>query len=245
MAKSKNKKKQPKPKPIVLELRDVTFTSTTTKSVLLHGANLIVRQGELVMLRINRAQKCRDIASMLLGLNPPSNGEILFENQDWRGEDYDRHFAMRSRIGRVFEEQAWVQNFNVMENVTLASRHHRPRDKSVQQQVATWIERFKPKSKPFRRPGFVDAADLQVYQWIRALIGNPNLLILERPMNSVPNAMLAKLVEATNESRNRGAAVIWFTNNVPDRHDDFAKPRLDYQMVDGRFQPVAGESRDE
>ena len=245
MSKAKTKKKPPKPKPIVLQLRDVTFTSATTKSLLLRSANLTVRQGEMAMVRINRAQKCRDVASMLQGLNLPTSGEVLFENQDWQGEDYDRHFSMRSRIGRVFEDHGWVQNFNVMENITLASRHHRPRDKSIHQQVAAWIDRFQLKTKPFRRPGFVESADLQVYQWIRALIGKPNLLILERPMNSVPGGLLKKLVEATNETRSRGAAVIWFTSNVPDRSEDFDTPRFDYKLIDGDFRRIQGGSQDE
>lgn len=247
MAEPKQKKAEPLPKPVVLELRDVTFSSHTTNSIRLRDASLTVREGDLVAIRLTRSQKCRDVSSMLQGLGRPRSGEVLFQNADWKGDDFDRHFQMRSRIGRVFEDQGWIQNFNVLENVTLASRHHQPSatKKSVQEQVASWAERFNVFAMPFSRPSFVDPATLQVYQWIRALVGKPKLLILERPMNSVANSLLPKLVEVINEVRKQGTAVLWFTSDVRDLSDRLETPRIDYRLVDGQFQRVKEETHDE
>ncbi len=245
MAKTKKTKKEAKPKPVVLEIRNVYFASGTTNAVGLREANLTVREGDLVMLRMTRSQKCRDVVSMLQGLHHPSEGEVLFQNADWKGEDFDRHFQMRSRIGRVFEDQGWIQNFNILDNVTLASRHHRPSDSKIRQQVSSWAERFNVSAAPFSRPSFVDPAALQVYQWIRALIGKPALLILERPMNSVSITRLPKLIEVINEVRKQGAAVLWFTSNARDLSDDLDSPRVDYRLIDGELQRVKGETNDE
>ncbi len=205
----------------------------------------MVREGDLVMFRMTRAQKCRDLVSMLQGLHHPSKGEVLFQSADWKGDDYDRHFQMRSRIGRVFEDQGWIQSFNIVDNVTLASRHHRPSESGIRQQVATWAERFKVSAAPYRRPSFIDPAVLQVYQWIRALIGQPALLILERPMNAVPITRLPKLVEVINEVRKQGVAVLWFTSNATDLSDDLESPRVDYELIDDGLHRVDGRTNDE
>ena len=245
MTKTKDQTKEKKPKPVVLELRDVTFNSRTENSIRLRDASLVVREGDLVMLRMNRSQNCRDAASMLQGLQQPSDGDVLFGNQDWRGKDFDRHYEMRSRIGRVFDNHAWIQNFNVLENVTLASRHHRIADATINQQVDSWAERFNVPSVSHSRPSFVDPSVLQIYQWIRALIGEPTLLILERPMNSVSITRLNKFVEVINEVRKHGTAVVWFTSNVGDLSDDLESPKMDYKLSDGSLRKVTGGSDDE
>jgi ABC-type ATPase involved in cell division len=182
---------------------------------------------------------------MLQGLQQPTEGEVLFRNEDWLGEDLDRHFRMRSRIGRVFEDRAWIQNFNVLDNVTLASRHHRIADANINQQVKAWADRFDVAAISHHRPSFVDPTSLQIYQWIRALICKPALLILERPMNLVPTAKLSKLVDAINEIRKQGAAVIWFTSDVKDVDDGLRAPRIDYVLSDGNLRNLLGGSADE
>jgi len=234
-----------KPKPIVLELRNVTFRSGVVNSIQLRNASLVVREGDLVMFRMNRSQNCRDLASALQGLQQPIQGEVLFQNQDWQGKDFDRHYRMRSRIGRVFDNHAWIQNFNVLENVTLASRHHHISDASINEKVGTWAKRFNVPFISHSRPPFVDAPVLQTYQWIRALIGKPALLILERPMNSVLIGQLPKLVEAINDARKNGAAVIWFTSNVGDWSDQMDSPRVDYKLSEGNFRKLSAGSDDE
>jgi len=246
MSKSMAKgKSQAKPKPVVLELRNVTFSSGVTNSVRLRNASLVVREGDLVMLRMNRSQNCRDVASMFQGLRRPTEGDVLFQNQDCRGQDFDRHFRMRSRIGRVFEDHAWIQNFNVLENVTLASRHHHIADASINQRVRSWAERFNVPTVSHSRPHFVDASVLQAYQWIRALIGEPALLILERPMKSVLTDQLSKLIGAINDVRKNGTAVIWFTSNPSDLSDEMASPRIDYKLSKGKLHKLSVGSHDE
>lgn len=239
------KTNEPKPKPVVLELSNVSFTSGTTNSIGLREANLTVREGALVMLRMTRTQTCRDLASMLQGLHRPSQGEVLFQKANWKGDDFDRHYRMRSRIGRVFEDHGWIQNFNVLENVTLATRHHQPENTTVREQFDFWARRFNVSADPFSRPSFVDPAVLQVYQWIRAVIGKPALLILERPMNSVPVSRLPMLVELINEVRKRGAAVLWFTSNADNLSDDLESPRVDYKLTDSTLQKMMGDSGNE
>ncbi len=187
MSKAKRKpKKVSTSKPVVLEMRNVSFASRTAHSIGFRHVDLVLREGELTVMRIGRSNKCRDVASMLQGLHQPTEGEILFRNQNWLGNDYNRHYRMRSQIGRVFEDHAWIQHFNVLENVMLAGRHHRLATTAVELEVKSWTERLNVASVAYDRPAFVDPPVLQVYQWIRAMICKPALLILERPMNFVP-----------------------------------------------------------
>jgi phospholipid/cholesterol/gamma-HCH transport system ATP-binding protein len=219
-----------KTKPSVLELRDVTFVGKSEHSISLAEANLILREGELAVLHLDPLQNSREIASMMEGLIQPNDGKVLFQNEAWLGEDYERHFAMRSRIGRVFEGQAWIENLNVDENVILARRHHDETDATIDQDAQHWAERLGLTNLSQERPAFLAPSLLQIHQWIRAFIGKPALLILERPMRSVSLSLLPKFIEAVDDLRRRGTSVFWFTNNHAVVTENLSPPLFHFEV---------------
>ena len=198
-------------KAVVLELRDFTFHGNSENAVRFNDINLIVREGELVFIQVDPTYKSREFVSVIQGLKPATRGEVLFQGSDWQGNDHDRHFRMRSRIGRVFEGHAWVANLNVAENVTLPGLHH---GISIDKDAKQWAKRFGLKQVSNKRPAFVEPSQLQIHQWIRAFLCNPSLLILEQPMQYVPSTMFPILAEAIDEIRQSGCAVLWITNNA-------------------------------
>ena len=136
---SKDDSKQPENK-VVLELRDVHCREVSTDTVRLRGVNLSVRQGDLVMIHLGRRQHARSFASLLQGLMPTASGEILFEEHSWTDRQIEQQFRMRSRIGRVFEDRAWINNLNVTENVTLRLHHHAFAPARLEQHIKQWTQ---------------------------------------------------------------------------------------------------------
>ncbi|TWU43921.1 putative phospholipid import ATP-binding protein MlaF [Novipirellula aureliae] len=232
----------PNEKPIVLRLSDVSFRASRESDIHFNRLTMTVRQGDLAMIHLDRSQKVRETVSVLEGLIQPHEGTVLFEQNDWLGDDYDRHFRMRSRIGRVFENNAWIQNLNIAENVTLARRHHQMEPKSIDTDLTVWRTRFDVANVLNQRPAFVEPSTLQVYQWIRSLISKPRLLLLERPMQSVSPSRLTALVNVLNEVRMAGTAVVWFTSNPEDASGKFADPQSHYTLADGKLVQTEGAS---
>ena len=154
-------------KPLVLEFEQVSFRGRQENGLRLRRANLQLSAGELAVIRLDAATRTREAASMIQGLTLPAEGNVRFCGEDWRGQDYRRHFRMRSRLGRVFEGQAWIENLNVDENVTLASRHHGMSAESIQQSVKYWVSRLGLHGLTRKRPAFVEPSVLQLHQWIR------------------------------------------------------------------------------
>jgi len=202
--------------PCVFRLRRVTLNGKASHGLPVHEVQLTAAAGSLTLIQHERSHRTREFASLLQGLVRPTSGEVLFDEQTWTDSDYSRHFQMRSRIGRVFDGPAWIQNANMMENVTLASRHHGSDSKEARSRMRDWIQRFDIADVSRERPAFVEPALLQIYQWIRALIHRPALLILERPMQLVSTRMLPKLIDATNDLRRDGGCVLWMTNTPID-----------------------------
>lgn len=204
----------------IVDVRGVTFKGKTDPHAMLVDVSFRLAPGEMLMWHLDRSQTTRDIASLILGLQLPTRGEVLIESKNWLGTDFDRHFAMRSRIGRVFGDQAWIANLNLIENVRLSAEHHGRSQAIIEEDVRRWCDHFSVPPVSRERPAFVDAARLQIYQWVRALVTRPRLLLLERPMQSVTSSWLPKLLAATNEVRTHGAAVLWFTASAADAAAD-------------------------
>ena len=234
-----------RPRPVVLELSKVSFRGRSENGMRLHRADLQIREGELVTVQLDPATRTREAASMIQGLLPPFNGTVTFCNEDWLGTDYDRHFRMRSRIGRVFEGQAWIENLNVDENVTLSGRHHGNSDTSMEAELAYWISCLGIDGITRKRPAFVEPSVLQIHQWIRAFLGTPALLILERPLQFLSPTWLPKLVDAIETIRSRGAAVLWFTSDHDLDSTALASPLFRLRWHQDKLEPVDGGVSDE
>lgn len=225
-------------KPLVLELRGVTFRSRSESGLHLQDTDLRIREGELVTVQIDAATRTREVASMIQGLIAPSEGEVLFCDQDWLGGDYDRHFRMRSQIGRVFEGQAWIENLNVDENVTLSCRHHGWSEASIRESARFWVKRLEIEGLSRKRPAFVAPSTLQIHQWIRAFLGSPKLLLLERPLQFLSTAWLPKLIGAIDQLRSRGAAVLWFHSGTDLEAVSIAEPHVRLRLQDRYLRPA-------
>ncbi len=202
----------------ILQLDKVTYYRPKSGRPVFAKTDLSVRAGEVVMLHIDPAQRVRSTVSMLQGLKNPSSGRVLFEQQAWADQSYEQQYTMRSQIGRIFERNAWIENQNVVDNVLLASQHHGLPEDETKGRLDAMIDRLEIKRMTYDRPGLVDPPILQLYQWIRALIHLPKLVLFERPFSSVPKTHMGTLVDMLREHCSQGAAVLWLTSNDGDAY---------------------------
>ena len=223
---------------VVLDLRNVCCKEFSTEAVKLRDVSLEVRQGDLILIHLRRRQNPRAVSSLIQGLSFPATGEVVFRNQRWDDANIEQHFRMRSRIGRVFDKCAWINNLNVTENVTLRPEHHAFPAAKLQQQIDWWSRRLRVPVLSRERPAFVDAATLQKYQWLRAMIGDPSLVILERPMRTLDADMVESLVDGVNEIRKQSAAVVWFTGSEYESTQNFSGRVFHYESKDGKLIPI-------
>ena len=223
----------------ILELRKVHCGSRGVKSVQLQHFSASVRSGDLVQVTLGKRQESREFVSLLLGLSFPIEGSIKFMGNDWLGTQYTRHFAMRSRIGRVFTGTAWMQNLTVEENIQLPQLHHRVPKVTIRENIEKWTARLsgahldEVRVAFNKRPAFVDETILQVCQWIRAFANQPRLLILERPMLSIADEGFAELLGSIRDLQSSGTAIVWFSSGSDDKLIRFEDPIRQWSIQEG------------
>jgi phospholipid/cholesterol/gamma-HCH transport system ATP-binding protein len=176
--------------------------------------------GELALVRLERGVVRLPLADAAEGLAEYDAGTAAFLGRDWRSVPAGEGAALRGRIGRVFDAvgvgaagTGWVSHLDVDENVTLAQRHHTRRPSpEIEAEAAKLARMFGLPGLPSGPPARTRVPDLQRAACVRAFLGTPDLILLERPAQGVYPDIMPPLINAVRTARGRGAAVVWLTD---------------------------------
>jgi len=200
--------------PAILEFENVALEPGHSSESSLSGVSLKLHAGELILVLLDREHVHLPLADAASGLVEPAQGCVRFDGRDWTSLRVDESAAQRGRIGRLFDTECWVANLDMDENLMLAQRHHTRRDEAeLREEAAELARQFHLPGLPLGQPGGYRRQDLQKAACVRAFMGRPVLILLERPTHDIYADALPALVNAVNSARRRGAAVVWTTES--------------------------------
>jgi phospholipid/cholesterol/gamma-HCH transport system ATP-binding protein len=202
--------------PPILEFAAVTVEADPLYDSGIWNINLTLAPGELLLVRLERGHLRLPLADAAGGLVEPTEGQIRFGGVDWASLSATKADRLRGHIGRVFDPETgthnWISNLDVDENVMLAQRHHTKRkDSEIADDASRLARTFGLPGLPRGRPVSSRRADLLRAGLVRAFLGKPDLILLERPTDAGSADLLAQVANAVRSARARGAAVLWVT----------------------------------
>ncbi len=211
---------KPKEWDTVVTLECVTLGAGERYATGLTGVDLYLAGGQAAIVRVPRAGLTTPLADLCCGLEAPETGVVHFLGQPWDAKGHAQAARDRGRIGHVWPHSAWLGNLDIDENILLAQRHHTGRsDTELREEAQTLAQAFGLDDLPGTRPPWTPEVARRKSQWVRALMGTPHLLLLEYPDDDANDVDRIRFVEAVEQARMRGAAVIWIT-----ARSDFALP---------------------
>ena len=144
--------------------------------------------------------------------------------------------ALRAIIGRVHDRAEWIPNLDLDENVLLAQRHHTSRgEREIREEAAGLARGFGLETLPARRVHLVGRRDLAAAACVRAFLGGPVLVMLDRPARGMSGSLRPALVETVASARRRGAAVVWITDDPGVWESPALNPALRAVTEEGRM----------
>jgi phospholipid/cholesterol/gamma-HCH transport system ATP-binding protein len=154
------------------------------------------------------------LADLCSGLLPLAAGSVSFLGRDWAAMPWEYAAALRGRIGRVFRSGSWIGSMDVATNILLPQLHHTRDDPSdLRERAAALCCAFGLPGLPLVRPDDLTASDLARAACVRAFLGDPELILLESPVQGRFIGLIVPLLNALAAARDRGAAAIWFTRS--------------------------------
>ena len=227
---------------MILEFQQVAVESGHLYESAIWQISFRLERSHLALVHLEENHLRIPLADAAQGLVDPAEGSVSFLGKRWSDYGHEEKLAARARIGRVFDEPGWISELDMEENITLSQRHHTRRTESaIRDEASELARRFSLPGLPQGRPSDMRAPDLRRAACVRALLGKPDLLILERPTADVYPAIMPALMAGVRSARERGAAILWTTDDWELWNDPGVKPTFRCKMTGSQMSVLPGE----
>lgn len=199
------------------------------KTAALHGVTLSVQPGEVVaLIGANGAGKSTTLRA-ISGLLKPTRGSIRFKGKDIGGMPADRVVGLG--IAQSPEERHVWSAMTVYENLTLGAYLCKSRE-VVQQRVGMVYHRFpRLKERHQQLAGTLSGGEQQMLAIGRALMSEPELLLLDEPSLGLSPKMADEVFDVVREINAHGVTVLLVEQNV---HNALSAASRAYVFETGR-----------
>ncbi|MCP5487496.1 MAG: ABC transporter ATP-binding protein [Verrucomicrobia bacterium] len=199
---------------LLVELENVSVPGSPWFDVGLSDVSFRLRPGDWIAVRLEPGATHCPLADAIAGLIPVEQGRLRYLGKAWEEVSSREADRMRSTLGRVFEQTNWISNLDIDENILLSQRYHTQRPESEIREEADRLARnFGFDQLPGIRPAHLTTSDLVRLSWVRALLGSPRLLLLERPARECTPVWRDRLMTEVAAACARGAAALWLTDD--------------------------------
>jgi branched-chain amino acid transport system ATP-binding protein len=192
----------------MLEVQDIhTYHG---ESYTLQGVSLTLRKGQAIaVLGRNGVGKTTLIRS-IIGFTPPRRGRILLNNEDITRRP--AHEIARAGIGLVPQGHRIFPSLNVRENLTVAAREQNGSAWGLEQ-VLDLFPRLGERLN--NRGNKLSGGEQQLLACGRALMGNPELMLMDEPSEGVAPLLVRELGRIIVQLKESGTSILLVEQNIP------------------------------
>lgn len=169
-----------------LEFDDMTFSAGHVYDSSVSEITFALEPGDLVIVLLEKERVRLPLADLAVGIVAPDEGRVRLRGSDWLAMTPEVAAENRGHIGRVFEGNPWIEDIEVSHNIMLGQLYHTHRPiAEIKRQAAELSRIFGLPGLPLDLPSTFRGKDLARAACVRAFMGEPDLLILERPTAGV------------------------------------------------------------
>jgi len=180
------------------------------QSHILFGVSFSVAKGEIVCLLGRNGAGKSTIMRSIMGLTPPREGSVLFKDQDITG--MKPYLVARLGVGYVPDDRRVFADLTVGENLEISARQGSGKlgawDKDRVYEFFTALQHIDS-----RKAGFLSGGEQQMLTIARALMTNPEFLLLDEPTEGLAPMLVGMLEEHILALKQAGLTVLLAEQN--------------------------------
>ncbi len=178
-------------------------------SHILFDVSLKVSKGEIVCLLGRNGAGKTTIMRSIMGLTPPRSGKVIFKGEDITGRK--PYLVARMGVGYVPDDRRVFADLTVDENLEISERGA---GKDVLWNREKAYDFFPPlKRISDRTAGFLSGGEQQMLTIARALMTNPEFLLLDEPTEGLAPLIVNDLEEQILALKDAGLTVLLAEQN--------------------------------
>jgi branched-chain amino acid transport system ATP-binding protein len=180
------------------------------KSHILQGISLEVEAGRVVALLGRNGVGKTTLIRSIFGLTPPHEGMIRFKGRSIVG--LPPHRISRTGIRLIPQGRRIFPSLTVDENLRVALRSREGTGWTIERVLATF-PRLRERIRT--RAGKLSGGEQQMLACGRALVGNPELLLMDEPTEGLAPLMVAELGRVIEQLKEEGLSIFLVEQNLP------------------------------
>lgn len=151
---------------------------------------------------------------LLAGLEYPDSGSISFDDQPIIFEENVLR-QYRRKIGVVFQSWNLFPHLTALENVVLPlQRVHGMSHEEATTRSLALLKRFELINHAHKKPFALSGGQTQRVALIRAVAGQPKMIMLDEPTSALDPLMTSEVLELISELKNEGRNLILITHHL-------------------------------
>lgn len=181
-----------------IEMDNVTYQRDG--AVLLNKVSFRLAPGEFASLGGGDVSGKTSLLRLCLGLVPPDSGVIRINGKLLAEFSYQELQQFRYKTGIVFQSGTLISNRSIRDNISLPLRYHTTLgSRAIDKQIDKYLELFDIFAYANERPAGLPAEVKLLASLARALIVEPQLLLLDEFFDSISGASGEKVVRHIKE----------------------------------------------
>lgn len=191
----------------MLEVRDLhTYYGD---SYVLQGVSLLVETGQVVGILGRNGMGKTTLIRSIIGFTPPRRGEVRFKGTDITG--WPSYRRVRLGMGLVPQGRRVFRSLSVLENLTVAARG--AHGAWTLPRVLELFPRLRERAQSLA--GNLSGGEQQMLAVGRALMTNPELLLMDEPTEGLAPLLVREVGRAIDALKAQGLSILLVEQNLP------------------------------
>ena len=184
------------------------------QSHILHGIDLDVQQGEVVVILGPSGCGKSTLLRCINGLEPIQEGEIHLKDVGVLGQDlpWDN---VRQQIGMVFQNYELFKHMNVIDNILLGPLKAQKRQRAEVEQLADQLlQRVGLLDRKYDYPSNLSGGQKQRIAIVRALVMQPKVILLDEITAALDPEMVREVLDVVLKLAQEGMTMLIVTHEM-------------------------------
>ena len=197
-----------------------TYSHAAKSLHVLRGINLTIDSGEVLSIVGPSGAGKSTLLHILGGLDKPSDGRVIFENQEIYGlNDKERANIRNRKIGFVFQFYHLLPEFSALENVMLPAliKNDMAHRQEVEEQGLKLLGKVGLKQRASHKPYQLSGGEQQRVAIARSLINMPDVIFCDEPtgnLDSKSGEEIIGLLKNLNEENKQTFVIVTHDDHI-------------------------------
>ena len=193
----------------LLEVRGLT--SGYGRVPVLHGVDFHVDDGEIVGILGHNGMGKTTLLKTVMGIVPATGGSVTYAGMDLTRERVSER--ARLGVGYVPQGRGIFPNLTVLDNIRMGIAAHEADEEDAVRRVLTEFPRLERLLE--REGGALSGGEQQLLAVARALISEPELILLDEPTEGIQPSIIDEIIELLADlNRRRGLTIVLVEQNL-------------------------------